>query len=127
MKNLGRMSRREREIMYIIYELHEATAAQVLEKISDPPSYSSIRALLKILEVKGHLSHKKVGPRYVFYPTIPKEKARQRALQHMLSTFFDGSTEKAVAALLDISDKQLSKQEYQRLQNLINQARKEGR
>jgi predicted transcriptional regulator len=121
------LSRRERQIMDIIYELNEATAAQVLEKLPNPPSYSAVRALLRVLEEKGHLSHKQDGPRYVFVPTLPHDEARENALKHLINTFFDGSTEKVVAALLDISDEKLSQDDYQRLSQLIEKARKEGR
>jgi predicted transcriptional regulator len=121
------LSRRERQIMDIIYELNEATAAQVLEKLPNPPSYSAVRALLRVLEEKGHLSHKQDGPRYVFVPTLPRDEARENALKHLVNTFFDGSTEKVVAALLDISDEKFSEDDYQRLSQLIENARKEGR
>ena len=121
------LSRRERQIMDIIYELKEATAAQVLERLPNPPSYSAVRALLRVLEEKGHLSHKQDGPRYIFLPTLPRDEARENALKHLVNTFFDGSTEKVVAALLDISDEKLSEDDYQRLSQLIEKARKEGR
>jgi predicted transcriptional regulator len=121
------LSRRERQIMDIIYELNEATAAQVLERLPNPPSYSAVRALLRVLEEKGHLSHKQDGPRYVFVPTLPRDEARENALKHLVNTFFDGSTEKVVAALLDISDEKFSEDDYQRLSQLIENARKEGR
>jgi predicted transcriptional regulator len=127
MKEQKKLSRRERQIMDIIYELQEATAAQVLDRLPDPPSYSAVRALLRVLEEKGHLTHKQDGPRYVFIPTLPREEARQNALKHVLKTFFDNSTEKAVAAILDISEDQLSDEEYERLSILINKARQEGR
>jgi predicted transcriptional regulator len=121
------LSRRERQIMDIIYELNQATAAQVLERLPNPPSYSAVRALLRVLEEKGHLNHKQDGPRYVFVPTLPRDEARENALKHLVNTFFDGSTEKVVAALLDISDEELSEDDYQRLSQLIENARKEGR
>lgn len=127
MKGQKNLSRRERQIMDIIYELNEATVAQVLDKIPSPPSYSSIRALLRVLEEKGHLVHKQEGPRYIYSPTLSREKARKNALKHVMKTFFDNSTEDIVAALLDISDDNLSKQDYQRIQELIKKARKEGR
>ncbi|NIM12968.1 MAG: BlaI/MecI/CopY family transcriptional regulator [Candidatus Aminicenantes bacterium] len=127
MKEQKKLSRRERQIMDIIYELQEATAAQVLDHLPDPPSYSAVRALLRVLEEKGHLTHKQDGPRYVFIPTLPREEARQNALKHVLKTFFDNSTEKAVAAILDISEDQLSDEDYERLSKLINKARQEGR
>jgi predicted transcriptional regulator len=127
MKEQKKLSRRERQIMDIIYELQEATAARVLERLPDPPSYSAVRALLKVLEEKGHLTHKQDGPRYVFIPTLPREEARENALKHLLKTFFDNSTEKAVAAILDISEDNLSDDDYDRLSRLIDSARKEGR
>jgi predicted transcriptional regulator len=113
--------------MDIVYELKEATVGQVLEKLPSPPSYSAVRALLRVLEVKGHLSHRQEGPRYIYAPTLPKERARRSALRHLLKTFFDGSTEDAVAALLDISEADLSESDYLRLAELIAKARKEGR
>ena len=127
MKGQKNLSRRERQIMDIIYELNEATVAQVLDRIPNPPSYSAIRALLRVLEEKGHLLHKQEGPRYIYSPTLSREKARKNALKHVMKTFFDNSTEDIVAALLDISDDNLSKQDYQRIQELIKKARKEGR
>ncbi|MCI0470989.1 MAG: BlaI/MecI/CopY family transcriptional regulator [Candidatus Aminicenantes bacterium] len=127
MKNEKHLSRRERQIMDIIYELKEATAAQVLEHLPSPPSYSSVRALLRVLEEKGHLTHKQDGPRYVFIPTTTRDEARQTALEHLLKTFFDDSAEKVVAALLDISEDKLSEEDYKRLAELIDKARQEGR
>jgi predicted transcriptional regulator len=127
MKGQKNLSRRERQIMDIIYELKEATVAQVLARIANPPSYSAIRALLRVLEEKGHLVHKQQGPRYIYSPTLSREKARKNALKHVMKTFFDNSTEDIVAALLDISEDNLSKQDYQRIQELIKKARKEGR
>lgn len=121
------LSRRERQIMDIIYEAGEATAAQVLERLPNPPSYSTVRALLRVLEEKGHLTHKQDGPRYIFAPTLPREQASQGALKHLLDTFFDGSAEKVVAALLDISEEQLSPEDYAKLSTLIEKARREGR
>ena len=121
------LSRREREIMDVIYHSGRATAAEVLDQLADPPSYSAVRALLRVLEDKGHLRHEEDGPRYVFLPTVPRERALQSALRQLLHTFFDGSTEQAVAALLDLSSARLSDAELQRLSQLIADARKEGR
>ena len=126
-KSLRNLSRRERQIMDIIYRRERATAAEVLEDMSDPPSYSAVRALLRVLEEKGHVRHEQDGPRYVFLPTLPREEARQSALQQMLSTFFDGSAEQAVAALLDLSSSDLSEEELAKLAQMIDQARREGR
>ncbi len=127
MKAQKSLSRRERQIMDIIYELKEATALQVMERLPSPPSYSAVRALLRVLEQKGHLSHRQEGPRYVFSPLLPRERARRSALRHLLRTFFDDSTEDAVAALLDISEDNLSGEDYKRLMELIHKAQKEGR
>lgn len=127
MKEQKNLSRRERQIMDIIYELNEATAAQVLDRLPNPPGYSAVRALLRVLEEKGHLEHKQDGPRYVFLPTLPREEARRNALKHLMETFFDGSTEKVVAALLNISEEELAEDDYKRLSELIESARKEGR
>ena len=121
------LSRRERQIMDVIYGRGQATAAEVLEGLPDPPSYSAVRAMLRVLEEKGHLRHEQQGPRYVFLPTVPREQARQSALKQLVQTFFDGSTEQAVAALLDQSARALSDAELDRLARLIDQARKEGR
>ncbi len=121
------LSRREREIMDVIYRSGRATAADVLDQLADPPSYSTVRALLRVLEEKGHLRHEEDGPRYVFLPTVPRERALQSALRQLLHTFFDGSTEQAVAALLDLSSARLSDAELARLSQLIADARKEGR
>lgn len=121
------LSRRERQIMDVIYERGQATAADVLEALPDPPSYSAVRALLRILEEKGHLRHEAEGPRYVYLPTVARDRARKSALRQLLKTFFDGSTEQAVAALLDLSSSNLSDEVLDRLSKLIDQARKEGR
>jgi len=121
------LSRREREIMDVIYRSGRATAAEVLDQLADPPSYSAVRALLRVLEDKGHLRHEEDGPRYVVLPTVPRERALQSALRQLLHTFFDGSAEQAVAALLDLSSARLSDAELQRLSQLIADARKEGR
>ena len=121
------LSRRERQIMDAIYRLGSATAQEVLDNIPDPPSYSAVRALLRVLEDKGHLRHHQAGPRYVHSPTVPREKARATALEQVVRTFFDGSTERAMAALLDLSIDGLTEQELERLQTLIDRARTEGR
>ena len=121
------LSRRERQIMDIIYERGRATAADVMDNLPDPPGYSAVRALLRLLEQKGYLIHEQDGPRYVFLPTVSRERARQSALRQMVKTFFDGSAEKAVAALLNMSRLKLSDAELERLARMIDQARKEGR
>jgi predicted transcriptional regulator len=120
------LSRRERQIMDIIYRREEGSVADVLEEIPDSPSYSTVRALLGILEEKGHLKHRKDGPRYVYRPTRPQQEAGRSALRRVLETFFNGSAEKALAALLGGSDVGLAPEELERLAKLIEKARKEG-
>lgn len=119
------LSRRERQIMDIVYRLDQATAAEVLEALPDPPSYSAVRALLRVLEDKGHLEHQRLGARYVFRPTVAREQARKSAMRQLVDTFFDGSSGEAAAALLD--DATLSSEDLTRLGGLIDKARKEGR
>jgi BlaI family transcriptional regulator, penicillinase repressor len=119
------LSRRERQIMDVIYGKGSATAAEVRQALPDPPSYSAVRTLLRLLEEKGHLRHEQAGLRYVYHPTVEPRKARQRALRHMLRTFFDGSAEQAVAALLDVSRQDLSEEQLERLARLIEQAKEE--
>ena len=121
------LSRRERQIMDIIYKRAQATAMEVMENLPEPPGYSAVRAMLRLLEEKGYLKHQLDGLRYVYLPTVSREKARQSALKQMLQTFFDDSTEDAVATLLDISKSKLSKADLDRLSKLIDKARKEGR
>jgi len=121
------LSRRERQIMDVIYSKGRATAAEVLEAIPRPPSYSAVRAMLRLLEEKGYLRHQQDGPRYVFLPTLSRERARQSAMTQLLQTFFDNSAEQAVAALLDMSRDKLSNAELDRLSEMIKKARKEGR
>ncbi len=113
--------------MDVIYQQGSATAAEVMESIPDPPSYSAVRAMLRVLEEKGHLQHEQDGPRYVYKPTVTRERARRSALRHLVRTFFNGSTGEAVAALLDMSDAKLSDAEVDRLARLVDQAKTEGR
>lgn len=121
------LSRRERQIMYIIYERGSATVSEVMERLPDPPSYSAVRAMLRLLEEKGHLEHEQDGPRYVYKPVEPRETVRRSALRHTITTFFDGSVEQAMAALLDLSDQHLSDEALDDLTRLIEKSRKEGR
>jgi BlaI family penicillinase repressor len=120
------LSRRERQIMDVIYRRGRATAAEVLEDIPDQPSYSTIRAKLKVLEDKGHVRHEEQDLRYVYLPTIPVDRAKRSALRHLLDTFFDGSAEQVVAALLDGSSTQLSNEELLRLSSIIENAKEQG-
>ena len=120
------LSRRERQILDIIYQRGQATAADVQNALPEPPSYSAVRALLRILEEKGHVSHQQDGPRYVYVPTLARENAKRSALHHVLRTFFDGSAEQAISALLDESSTKLSTEELDRLARLIEDARRSG-
>lgn len=124
---LDQLSRRERQIMEVIYRTGQATASDVLEALPDAPSNSAVRALLRILENKGHLRHVVEGTRYVFLPTLAPDRARRSAMQSLVNTFFEGSPEKAVAALLDVKRSELSEDDLDRLSQLIENAREEGR
>jgi predicted transcriptional regulator len=121
------LSRRERQIMDFLYERERASVAEVMAGIPDPPSYSAVRAMLRTLEEKGRVTHVEEGRAYIYLPRIQKDTARLGALSHLLKTFFDGSTEKAVAALLDLNGPGLSAPELDRVAMLVDQARSEGR
>lgn len=118
------LSRRERQIMDILYKLSRATVGEVLTELGDQPSYSTVRAQLRVLEDKGHVRHEDDGVRYTYLPTVSAERARQSALRHVMETFFEGSAEKVVAALLGRGADKISPTELDRLSNLIEQARK---
>ncbi len=124
---MQKLSRRERQILDILYERGRASAADIQTALPDPPSYSATRALLRVLEEKGHVRHEEDGPRYVFMPRVSKDRARRSALKHLLQTFFDDSAGSVVAALLDVSAKKLTPQELDRIEALIEGARKEGK
>ena len=113
--------------MDVIHARQQATAAEVLAALPDPPSYSAIRALLRILEGKGHIKHRRDGARYVYLPRVSQKTASRSALKRVLSTFFPGSVNEAVATLLDVSDTRLSKTGLAELRRIINKSRKEGR
>ncbi len=119
-------SRRERQIMDVIYRLGEATAAEVMRQIPEPPGYSTVRTLLGVLERKGHLQHQRRGHHYVYSPTTPVEKASNSMLEHVMETFFDGSASRIVSAVLDISDTQMSMREYDEILAIVKTAKKEG-
>jgi predicted transcriptional regulator len=121
------LSRRERQIMDLLFRTGRATAAEVMEGLSDAPSYSAVRALLRILEQKGHIRHEEEGRAYVYMPLVRRDAARQSALTHLLKTFFDNSAEQAVAALLAIKGEKMSSAELERMSTLIEKAKKEGR
>ena len=120
------LSRRERQIMDVVYRHGKVTAQEVLAELPDPPSYSAVRAMLRLLEEKGHVRHEQDGPRYVYLPTVHRDRARRSAMRHLVRTFFDGSTEDAVAALLQ-NDGGMSDAELERLSQLIDAAKREGR
>jgi predicted transcriptional regulator len=121
------LGRRERQIMEAIYRLGRATAAEVRAQIPDPPSYSGVRAMLRILEEKGHLKHVQNGLRHVYSPTLPRDEARESAMRHVLRTFFADSTSAAMAALLDATEVPPSDEELDALARLIDHAREQGR
>jgi predicted transcriptional regulator len=124
--DLPPLSRRERQIMDVLYRQGESTAADVRSGLTDAPSYSTVRTLLRVLLDKGHVRHKESGPRYVYFPTVPRQQARRRALQDLLATFFEGSPEKAMATLVDMASTNLSPDEVSRIQSLVEQARRKG-
>jgi predicted transcriptional regulator len=113
--------------MDILYRLGRATAAEVLAQLAEPPSYSAVRALLRLLEERGHVRHEQDGPRYVYAPTEPRESARRSALAHLVHTFFGGSAGQAVVALVEASGRDLSDDEVARLEAAIRRAKREGR
>jgi predicted transcriptional regulator len=123
----ARLGSRERQIMEVIYRLGRATVAEVLQQLEDPPSYSAVRAMLRILEDKGHLRHEQDGPRYLYMPVVSSERARRSILQDIVKRLFDNSTEKAVAALIESSSARMSDAELERLRRLITAARRQGR
>ena len=121
------LSRRERQIMDALHQRGHAPAAEVQAALPDAPGYSAVRALLRILEDKGHVKHRREGIRYVYLPRAKRESVRRSALKRVVSTFFQGSVTQAMAALLETTDARLSDSELQELQQMIHQARKEGR
>jgi predicted transcriptional regulator len=122
-----KLSRRERQIMDVLYRHGRATAAEVHRDLPEPPSYSAVRAMLRVLEEKKHVRHEEKDLRYVYVPVVPRDKARRSAVAHMVDTFFEGSAAQAVATLLDVSGKDLSDEDFDRLAALVEKARKEGR
>lgn len=121
----AKLSRRERQIMDIVYRRGRATAAEVMSDLPDPPTNDAVRAAIRLLEAKGHLMHEEDGPRYVYLPTVPREAARQSALRHLVSTFFNGSPEQMVSALFESDDVRPSGPQLDRIAALIEQVRKE--
>ena len=123
----AKLTRRERQIMDVLYRDGEATVADVMAQMPDPPSYSAVRATMNVLEEKGHVRHEEESLHYVYLPTVGRDTARRSALRHMVSTFFDGSVEQAVAALLDLSAAKLSEADLDRISGLIQDAREDAR
>jgi predicted transcriptional regulator len=121
------LSRRERQIMDVLHRIPSATAAVIRQELPSPPSYSAVRALLRILEDKGHVRHQVDGPRYVYEPVAPRAALQKSALRHMVRTFFSGSTEDAVTALIDAADTKLTRKQLDDLARRITAARREGR
>jgi len=120
------LTRRERQILDILYRLGRATANEVMAELAGSPSYSTVRTQLRVLEQKGHVRHEEEGLRYVYLPAVPRHAARRSALRHLMNTFFDGSAEKVVAALLGGDAARLSDDELKRVADLVSRARKEG-
>lgn len=120
-----KLSRREREIMDVLFRLESASVSEVLDNLASPPGYSAVRATMRILEEKGQVTHRKDGRRFVYEPVTSRSKAGRSALDHIISTFFDGSPESVVATLLDIRRDELSQEQIDRIQDLIDKAREE--
>jgi BlaI family transcriptional regulator, penicillinase repressor len=121
------LSRRERQIMDILYRAGKASGSDVLNAMPDPPSYSAVRAMLRVLEEKGHVKHQEEGLKYVYAPVVARDKAKRSAVKHVMETFFNGSPEQIVAALLDVSSTKLTREELDRMAEMIEKAKKEGK
>jgi BlaI family transcriptional regulator, penicillinase repressor len=127
MSALAGLSRRERQIMDILYQRGKASVSEVREAMDDAPGYSAVRTLMRVLEEKGHVKHKAEGLKYVYLPTVAQEKAKRSAVKHLLDTFFKGSPEQIVAALLDVSSTKLTREELDRMSAMIEKAKKEDK
>jgi predicted transcriptional regulator len=123
----GGLTKRERQIMDVLYRLGRGTAGEILEALPGAPSYSTVRTQLRVLETKGHVRHEEHGLRYVYAPTVPRHAARKSALKHLVDTFFDGSSAKVVAALLGGDGARISDDELNRIAELVDSARKDTR
>jgi BlaI family transcriptional regulator, penicillinase repressor len=123
----GGLSRRERQIMDILYRQGKASASEVREAMPDAPGYSAVRAMLRVLEDKGHVKHQAEGLKYVYVPTVTRDKAKRSAVKHLLDTFFKESPEQVVAALLDVSSTRLTREELDRMSEMIENAKREGK
>ncbi len=124
---LAGLSRRERQIMEVLYQRGKASAAEVREAMEDAPGYSAVRAMLRVLEEKGHVKHQAEGLKYVYVPVVNRDKAKKSALKNLLDTFFSESPEQVVAALLDVSSKRLTREELDRMAEMIERAKREGK
>ncbi len=127
MKSPDGLSRRERQIMDILYQRGKSSATGVREAMPNAPSYSAVRAMLRVLEDKGHIRHQAEGLKYVYLPTVTRDKAKRSAVKHLLDTFFNDSPEQVVAALLDVSSTRMTRQELDRMTEMIEKAKQEGR
>jgi predicted transcriptional regulator len=127
MSALVGLSRRERQIMEILFQRGKASSAEVREAMPDAPGYSAVRAMLRVLEEKGHVRHQEEGLKYVYVPTVARDKAKRSAVKHVLDTFFAGSPEQIVAALLDVSATRLTREELDRMGDMIEKAKREGK
>lgn len=125
MNALGGLSRRERQIMDILYQRGKGSASDVREAMEDAPGYSAVRAMLRVLEEKGHVRHQAEGLKYVYVPVVAREKAKRSAVKHLLDTFFAGAPEQIVAALLDVSATRLTREELDRMSEMIEKAKRE--
>lgn len=121
------LSKRERQIMDILYQRGKSSASEVREAMEDAPGYSAVRAMLRVLEEKGHVKHQAEDLRYVYVPTVTRDKAKRSAVKHLLDTFFNNAPEQVVAALLDVSSTRLTRQELERMAQMIEKAKKEGK
>jgi BlaI family penicillinase repressor len=127
MSAAGSLSRRERQIMDILYQRGKASASDVRQTMEAAPGYSAVRAMLRVLEEKGHVKHQAEGLKYVYVPVVARDKAKRSAVKHVMETFFNGSAEQIVAALLDVSSTRLTREELDRMSEMIEQAKKEGK
>ena len=121
------LSRRERQIMEIVYQRGKASASDIRDAMDDAPSYSAVRALLRVLENKGHVKHESDGLKYVYVPVVNRDKAKRSAVKQLLDTFFSDSPDQIVAALLDVSAKRLTREELDRMTAMIEKAKREGK
>ena len=127
MSTVGSLSRRERQIMDILYQRGKGSASEVREAMEAAPGYSAVRAMLRVLEEKGHVKHQAEGLKYVYVPVVARDKAKRSAVKHVMETFFNGSAEQIVAALLDVSSTRLTREELDRMSEMIEQAKREGK